>query len=345
MTTRRNDILLAGIKKTDAVIEIGPLHSGIATKRDGWNVTIVDHASQAALMAKYAKDPSVNIDLIEHVDVIWRGGPLCEVFDAASHGTYRGLVASHVIEHIPDIIGFLDSAARLLDPVEGVLSLAVPDKRWCFDVFRPLSSTGEALEAHRRRLQVHAADRLFDQAAHTVTAGGSAAWGREPLRQLCLTGSLETAKSWFDAWTDAAEAPYVDCHAWQFTPSSFELMMLELGAVGAVDWRIDWLEPQSGAECICQLLRGKPAFPSVEARDARRLELLAATALEVSEIADRLPILESASTRRLPLAPKTRTDVLEERLATLTEELRPITGVMQHLLPLRRMLARLRRRI
>lgn len=287
--TLRKDLLLAGLNKTDRIIEIGPLHSGLAKKKDGWNVTIVDYAPRAELVAKYEKNPAVHGNCIEEVDVIWRGGSLSSVFDEADHGIYRALIASHVIEHIPDLIGFFNSAANLLDPDKGVLALAVPDKRWCFDVFRPFSSTGQVLEAHRRRPLLHSADRRFDQVAYSVEADGKGAWGREPLGDLRFSGSLEAAKAGFEAWSDAPDAQYIDCHAWQFTPSSFELTILELGAMGFIDWQIDWLEPHPGAECICQLSRGCEPFPSTQARDARRLALMVATARELGELAERMP--------------------------------------------------------
>jgi len=48
-------------------------------------------------------------------------------------------LASHVIEHIPNPIAFFQSIAHLLKP-GGVLSLAVPDKRYTFDFFQPAAS-------------------------------------------------------------------------------------------------------------------------------------------------------------------------------------------------------------
>ena len=77
------------------------------------------------------------------------------------HGTFDAFVASHVIEHTPDLIAFLDSAAALLKP-EGVVVLAVPDKRYCFDYFQPLTTTGQIIESHSELRSRHNRRLAFD---------------------------------------------------------------------------------------------------------------------------------------------------------------------------------------
>jgi 2-polyprenyl-3-methyl-5-hydroxy-6-metoxy-1,4-benzoquinol methylase len=64
-------------------------------------------------------------------------------------GTFTALIASHVLEHVPDPIAFFQSPATLLHPKQGSIRLALPDRRLCFDLFRPASTTGRVLAAHR----------------------------------------------------------------------------------------------------------------------------------------------------------------------------------------------------
>lgn len=49
------------------------------------------------------------------------------------------IIACHVIEHVPDPIGYLHGLAKLLNP-GGIIMLAVPDKRVTFDLHRPLTT-------------------------------------------------------------------------------------------------------------------------------------------------------------------------------------------------------------
>ena len=59
---------------------------------------------------------------------------------------YDWIVASHLVEHTPDLIGFLNDCDSLLKE-NGVLSLAIPDQRYCFDYFRPLTGIGHVIDA------------------------------------------------------------------------------------------------------------------------------------------------------------------------------------------------------
>ena len=54
------------------------------------------------------------------------------------------IVACHVIEHVPDPIGYLHGLAKLLNP-GGIVMLAVPDKRTTFDLHRPLTTIDHLL--------------------------------------------------------------------------------------------------------------------------------------------------------------------------------------------------------
>src|SRR5215469_10709450 len=109
--------LLVQIDRTSKILDVGPSSFPITPRSAGWNVTIVDHATQDELIEKYRSDPNANIANIEKVDYVWRGGMLHEAVPDDQHGTFDVLIASHVIEHLPDPIGFLDSASRLLHPV------------------------------------------------------------------------------------------------------------------------------------------------------------------------------------------------------------------------------------
>jgi hypothetical protein len=265
--------LLSEISKDDLIIELGPLHNAIAAKRDGWQTTIVDHDSQAEIINKYKNDPAVDINLIEEVDIIWKQGPLAEAFSPTQYHTFQAIIASHVIEHIPDFIGFFQSAQHLLNPDSGVLVLAVPDKRFCFDAFRPVSTTGRILEAHTQNVQRHSRAALFDHLAYSVHADDRCAWGRETPSKLSFSSNIETALSIFEAWSSDSSAPYIDCHGWQFTPASFELLIMELSELGLIDWRIDWIKPRPSTEFLVHLRPGYTKYPTQEFREAHRLQL------------------------------------------------------------------------
>lgn len=285
MEDRLNGVL-GPIDRASKILEIGPSFNPIAPRSRGWDVTVVDHVTQDELIKKYRSHSNVNVSKIEKVDIVWRDGSLHHTVPTDRHGTFDVLIASHVIEHLPDPIGFLDSASRLLHPERGIVALVVPDKRWCFDCLKQVSTTGQMLAAHRMRRQRHDMTTRFDFLAYVAFDRQRIAWGREPLPELRLADTLEHAYSEFLSWTDDPEAAYVDCHAWHFTPASFELLILELNALGLLDWHVSWLQPQPQVEFFARLSRGGYVFAAPEARDARRLDLLKRVLLEIREQTD-----------------------------------------------------------
>jgi hypothetical protein len=348
----RNARLLAGVTLSDPIIEIGPLHAPIAPKSAGWSTTVVDHATRAELLEKYAGHPDVDPDVIQDVDIVWPSGPLHTAFPDHANGTYKALIASHVIEHLPDLVGFLRSAAQLLDPNAGLLALVVPDKRWCFDLFKPVSTTGQLLAAHRAGATRHAPAHLFDHNAYSASDRGRTCWGQEPLTELSFYVRLEDAKTAFDSWSDDPDSAYVDCHAWQFTPSSFALAILELGELGLIDWRVDWIESEPQTEFITQLRRGREHFETLGEREARRMALLKGVVGELADQArwllDRVSDSDPASCgepiARVEAVSGQQLERMEARLATLEDDLRPLRVLLSRALHLRRSIARLRGR-
>jgi SAM-dependent methyltransferase len=276
----RAEILLAPVPRSGRIIEIGPSFSPIAPKAEGWDVRSVDHLTREGLVAKYSGHPGVDVSRIEEVDYVWSGGPLSNALPAAMHSSFDALVASHLIEHMPDLIAFLDSAATLLKP-DGVVVLAVPDKRYCFDYFQPLTTTGQVLEAHAEQRSRHSRRLVFDYFAYAVANGGIAAWGQHPSNGLRLMHSIEEARNGF-AFA-GVESVYIDIHAWRFSPASFQLLLLELARLGETDWRIERITEAAGCEFFAWLRRGGMAAVAAqvdEAFAANRLMLLKHTLLE-----------------------------------------------------------------
>jgi SAM-dependent methyltransferase len=267
---KRDDKLLCCIDRSMRVLEMGPYHSPVAPKRAGWNSHSVDYTDQQRLREIWARSGG-NPDTIEPVDFVWRAGKLHELVPPDLHGQFDACIASHVIEHIPDPIGFLRSLETLLTP-DGVVALAVPDKRYCFDFFRPLTLMPAWLEAHERNAIRHSRRTVLESVAYFCNNRGRPDWGQE-WRPMSLSLAREMVPNELAAVGEGAESAYIDCHAWCFVPSSFRLLMLELGALGMVDFQVERMFPPQGCEFITILRRGRLELPEAELK-ARRLQLL-----------------------------------------------------------------------
>jgi predicted SAM-dependent methyltransferase len=260
------------IDKTRLGLEIGPSHNPLAPKRAGFNVEILDHATADELREKYRTHP-VNIDNIEEVDYVWRGEPLTQVI--GKHEAYGYVIASHVIEHVPDLIAFLQQCEKLLT-ADGVLSLVIPDKRYCFDYFRWPSSTGDALQAYSERRTRHNSGTVFDCISNAAKKGDMHAWASHFRGEISFIHDLIDAQS---AWKQSLESDeYIDAHGWIFTPSSFrlivndlqELNLIELVEIGGFD--------TEGCEFFITL--GKRQEKAVK---YERLELAKSTIREIAD--------------------------------------------------------------
>lgn len=274
--------ILASIDRSMRVLELGPLTGPIAPKANGWFTSVVDHTDREGLVDKYRSDPNVDTSRIEDVDFVWSRGPLTDAIPQELHGTFDAVIASHVLEHIPDPIGLLQSVARILRPA-GVVSLVIPDKRFCFDFFKPLSAVGELLEAHARRAERHSRKARFDYEAYSISADGEFAFSRRPIRHISFFVSLHDAKRAFDTHASGADGPYADIHAWHFTPSSFELAVLELSELELIDFSVERSFPPEGCEFYVTLRNGRARYVGEEELQLRRLQLLRKTFDEVRE--------------------------------------------------------------
>ena len=199
----RTEKLLCRIDRSMKIVELGPSFNPITPKSGGWNSWSVDCTDQDGLREKYRNEPSVDTTRIEPVDFIWRDGDLDAAIPQEHHNTFDACIASHVIEHMPNPVGFFKSAERLLKP-SGVISLAVPDKRFCFDYFSNPSLTGDFLEAHFFNRCRHSRKTAFNNLAYQITSDNRSGWGQHGVAKLAFVYPLFDAKQTFEGTRESS---------------------------------------------------------------------------------------------------------------------------------------------
>ena len=243
----REQIILRGIDKAAPGLEIGPSHRPIAAKREGFNVRILDHLDASSLRAKYATH-GVDIDAIEEVDFVWSGQPLDELVGGER---FAWIIASHVIEHVPDLVGFLNACEKILAP-GGVLSLAVPDKRYCFDCERENSPLGRVIDVAHAQLTTHSPGTAAEYFLKVRRKGGQIAWDDRHQGPLEPVHGLEDA---LHAMAKVREGHYFDLHAWVFTPDSFRQIIHDLRDLRLVGMREQHFHTTRGCEFFVSLTK------------------------------------------------------------------------------------------
>jgi SAM-dependent methyltransferase len=194
-------------------LEIGPLASPVVDKEQG-NVTYVDHCSTDDLRVKYAGH--VWTDKIREVDCVWMANSLSEAVGGAR---FDYVIGSHVIEHVPNPVGWLRQIAEVLKP-GGKLCLAIPDKRFTFDIGRPLSMVGEFVEASIIDPPTPSIKQVFDNYTLVRRVDKRAIWAApdSSAQSFPRIHPPGTAQAFVKR---VMEGEYVDCHCWIFTPRSF----------------------------------------------------------------------------------------------------------------------------
>jgi 2-polyprenyl-3-methyl-5-hydroxy-6-metoxy-1,4-benzoquinol methylase len=205
-------------------LEIGPSHNPLLSKADGYNIRIADYLDRDGLLEKYhGVRPTGKI---EEVDYVLQGGRLPdEIPDRFDY-----IVASHVIEHTVCLVCFLEDCAALLRP-GGVLTLAVPDHRYCFDYFRERTALGRVIDVHNAGAKVHSEGSVIEHNLNHVKKGGEAAWSAGFPGTYVDSYAMPVVKQRAAA---AVAGEYVDTHNWVFTPHQFRLLIHDLNSLGLV---------------------------------------------------------------------------------------------------------------
>lgn len=237
---RRQRVLNFVVPHGRTGVELGPLSRPIVLKSDG-NVLYADHLSTEGLRHQYRDHPTLGPDGIEGivpVDVVLGEGGLPRAL--GSRGPVDYIVASHVVEHVPDAIGWLRECGEALNE-GGVFCLMVPDKRFTFDHFRTPTSVGALVAAHLLRLRTPPPEAVYEHFARACEVDVPATWRGQRVPDRPIVGGPPAA---LDATATAvASGRHIDVHCTVFTPYSFGRVLTELLALDLLPFECAALEP------------------------------------------------------------------------------------------------------
>lgn len=123
--------LIASTYLNGAGIEIGALHNPLRVPGHV-KVKYVDRMRAEELRKQY---PELNTQNLVNIDVVDDGEKLANFKDQS----LDFVIANHFLEHSQDPIVTVSNQLRVLNP-NGILYLALPDKRYTFDIDRPVTS-------------------------------------------------------------------------------------------------------------------------------------------------------------------------------------------------------------
>jgi len=224
-------------------LEIGPL-ANPRVRKDQGPVRYLDHADATQLREKYADNRPMRsaLDRIIEVDYVIEPGKTISQ-TVANDAPFDYVIASHVIEHIPDLIGWMADISSILE-AGGILSLVIPDKRYSFDVNRSISGVGDLVDAYLRRLHRPTFRDIFNFHSQIATMEGvvdtAGLWaGTTDYKGVVRTDVDDPDVAAFQICRDSADSgEFVDVHCHIFTPQSFLSIFGALVRLDLTDFEI-----------------------------------------------------------------------------------------------------------
>jgi SAM-dependent methyltransferase len=244
----------------------------------------VDHATTADLRQKYATDDFMadHLDEIVDVDVVWDGStPLLEAIGTVGEATVDFVFASHVIEHAPDMIGWLRQIGQVLGD-GGRLYLAIPDKRLCFDVNRDLTTMADLVDAHLRGLSAPGFRQIYDFHSRIIEVDAAALWAGTADYRGTWRADLDPDEWAYELCLKVQQTgEYVDGHCQVFTPTSFLDIYGRLVKLGLIDYRIATFHPSVWGTIEFRVVLEK--LPDSMSADERRAAQLASIPTSIDD--------------------------------------------------------------
>jgi SAM-dependent methyltransferase len=224
------DSFAALIPKSAAVLEVGPFCNPLIR---GPNVSYFDVLSEEALIAR-ARSIGLDPAGVPHINYVSPAGEL-----SAVNRCFDAVISSHCLEHQSDLVNHLQEVAQLLLP-GGAYFLLVPDKRYCFDHFLPLSNLAEVIVAHYERRKVHTLRSVIECRALTTHNDNFRHWlGDHGVRFENFEQRLKIAIQEFND----AKGSYIDVHAWYFTPDSASEILSNLQSLSLSPFQVHRVYP------------------------------------------------------------------------------------------------------
>lgn len=121
-------------------IEVGALHAPLQVP-EGVKVHYVDRMSLSDLRKQY---PELGGVALVEADIVDNGETLSSIAD----NSWDFAIANHMIEHCQNPIGALENFLRVVKP-GGLVYMGVPDKRYTFDIDRPLTSLDHLIRDYK----------------------------------------------------------------------------------------------------------------------------------------------------------------------------------------------------
>lgn len=254
------------------ILELGPLNYPVVLKEYYPNCRYCDIRSTEEVKSLYSGN-----SYLEATGIYVDTDTIVEIDDVI-HESYTEfycdeekfdvVVASHVLEHMEDLISALLDIGGILKP-NGKFCIFYPDKRYAFDHFRQSTSFRDAYNVYRNGVKYNA-PMVLDFFLMAVKENDPFRfWNNENLEDLLLPLSPQKAIPPFEKAENGVRMP--DVHYWPFTDWDFLLFLYECTKMGLLPYRcLDFVQTQRNTQQFMLLLEYDPKVKD-DSKDAENI--------------------------------------------------------------------------
>lgn len=231
------------ILPTDSCLEISPLYFPLLKQSS--NVKNVDVQSREANIARYNTSDSFPrkswgskfADHFAETHYIWKGGSYLNLVGSKR---FKHIVSSHVLEHIPDLISYLEDMYDIMEP-GGELRMMIPDMSKNWDFRRKPTELSDIIGNHIEKRTHPGSGDYFEQVLlaplSQISEHDPANYVRHPglYDEIVTTAAIKEAlRHTLAAASRTAAGSYEDAHVNRWTCRSFCQHMQILKDVGLI---------------------------------------------------------------------------------------------------------------
>lgn len=242
-------------------LEVSPYYEPCISK-SSHNVVYTDYLDNDAIQAKALENPELNGKIVPLIDFVWE--PEKRLMQCMhSDRKFEYIVASHVMEHVANPLGWLRELLSALN-IGGRVALFLPDRRFTSDYLRNESNFGQLLQWWIEQPSSPTIGQVLDFMSHglSLTHDTAVKWNDpEHTANLPLhytfTDMINTGTALYN------DRPYIDVHCTVWTSESFARVFKQVEDSGIIGVRlVDVISDEGEFLAILEKV-AEPAFVPV----------------------------------------------------------------------------------